>query len=153
MYKAPVTGLTRRVACLLVLLTAIAPLQAAGKAPSPIGMAHEVMNSGFMLQFVAGLAVVLLSIVGLAWLLKRAGGLRASAHGALRVIDGIAIGARERLVLVQVGETQVLLGVAPGRVSSLCVLDEKVTTTALPAAAQADFATRLKEVMVGRKPT
>jgi len=116
-------------------------------------MAHEVMNGGFMLQFAAGLVIVLLSIVALAWLLKRAGGLRASAHGALRVIDGIALSARERVVLIQVGDTQVLLGVAPGRVNSLFVLDEKVATLAPTKATPADFASRLKEVMGGRKLT
>lgn len=130
-----------------LLLPLAAPLQAAAQAPSPIGMAGEVMDGGFMLQFLGGLAIVLLSIAGLAWLMKRAGGLRASAHGTLRIIDGIALSARERIVLVQVGETQVLLGVAPGRVSRVHVLDEKVTADAATEPAPVKFAERLKQVM------
>jgi flagellar protein FliO/FliZ len=39
------------------------------------------------------------------------------------------MGARERLVLVQVGSTQLLLGVAPGRISLLHQLDEPVEAT------------------------
>jgi flagellar protein FliO/FliZ len=114
-------------------------------------MASEVMDSGFMLQFLAGLAIVLVCIVGLAWLMKRAGGLRASAYGTLRVIDGIALSARERIVLVQVGDTQVLLGVAPGRVNRVHVLDEKVATVAQAQTAPVNFAERLKQVMGGEK--
>jgi flagellar protein FliO/FliZ len=151
MRRMPVIDLLRQLACLLLVLPAAVPLQAAEKAPSPIGMAHEVMDGGFMLQFLAGLAIVLLSIVGLAWLLKRAGGLRASAHGTLRVIDGIALSARERIVLVQVGDTQVLLGVAPGRVNRVHVLDEKVSAVAPPKTAPVNFAERLKHVMGGEK--
>jgi len=153
MHRMPVTDLLRRIACLLAALPAITPLQAAEKSASPIGMAHEVMDGGFMLQFLAGLAIVLLSILALAWLLKRAGGLRASAHGTLRVIDGIALSARERIVLVQVGDTQVLLGVAPGRVNRVHVLDEKLSVVAPPATAQVNFAERLRQVMGGEKKT
>jgi flagellar protein FliO/FliZ len=113
-------------------------------------MAGEVMNGGFMLQFLAGLGVVVLCIVGLAWLLKRAGGLQSSAHGALRVVDGVALSTRERLVLVQVGDQQVLLGVAPGRVNAVHVLDKPVQTVTEGAAETESFAARLREV-IGRE--
>ena len=132
-----------------VLPALMVPLSstAAGAQPSPIGMAGEVMDSGFMLQFFAGMAVVILCIIGLAWLLKRAGGLQSSAHGALRVIDGIALSARERVVLVQVGDRQVLLGVAPGRVNAVHVLVEPVVTRTNESTAGDNFAARLREVL------
>ncbi len=132
-----------------VLPALMVPLSssAAGAQPSPIGMAGEIMGGGFMLQFFAGLAIVILCIVGLAWLLKRAGGLQASAHGALRVIDGIALSARERVVLVQVGDRQVLLGVAPGRVNAVHVLDEPVEMRTGESASTDNFAARLREVL------
>ena len=123
------------------------PVMAADDVPSPIGMAGEVISGGFMLQFFAGLAIVLLCIVGLAWLLKRAGGLQSSAHGALRVVDGIALSARERVVLVQVGKQQVLLGVAPGRVNALHVLDEPVDMTRDENSVTNNFSVRLRDAM------
>lgn len=136
---------------LAVIATLLITMPLAAKAverpPSPIGMAGEVMDGGFLLQFFAGLGVVVLCILGLAWLMKRTGGLRWSAQGTLRVIDGIALGARERIVLVEVGNTQVLLGVAPGRVNSLYVLDEKITNTVAGQSGAVNFAARLREVM------
>jgi flagellar protein FliO/FliZ len=127
------------------LLSVQTAAQAAGNTPSPIGMAGEVMGGGFLLQFFGGLGLVVLCILGLAWLMKRAGGLRSSAQGTLRVIDGIALSARERIVLVEVGNTQVLLGVAPGRVNSLHVLDEKVAGVAAGQPAAAGFSARPRE--------
>ena len=123
------------------------PVNADEAPASPIGMAGEVLDGGFMLQFLAGLGVVVLCIIGLAWLLKRAGGLQSSARGALRVIDGVALSTRERLVLVQVGEQQVLLGVAPGRVNAVHVLEQPVTTEVVAESTGETFATRLREVL------
>ncbi len=42
------------------------------------------------------------------------------------------MGPRERVVLVQVGKQQLLLGVAPGRIQTLHVLDEPVTDATSP---------------------
>lgn len=144
------TQLFRSMVWLLPAALTTLPAAAAQTSASPIGMAGEVLDGGFMLQFLAGLGVVVLCIVGLAWLLKRAGGLQASARGALRVIDGVALSTRERLVLVQVGEQQVLLGVAPGRVNAVHVLDQPVQTDTTSDAAPESFATRLREV-IGRE--
>lgn len=115
--------------------------------PSPIGMSGEVIDGGFMLQFFAGLGLVLLCIVVLAWIMKRAGGLQSSARGALKIVDGIALSARERVVLVQVGDQQVLLGVAPGRVNRVHVLDEPVSHIEAGAAQPGTFADRLRDVL------
>ncbi len=134
----------------LFVLMASMPVTAAD-TPSPIGMAGEVMDGGFMLQFIAGLGVVILCIVGLAWMLKRAGGLQSSARGTLRVIDGVALSTRERLVLVQVGDQQVLLGVAPGRVNRVHVLDEPVRTTSPEGDRTDSFAARLRDVVAREK--
>jgi flagellar protein FliO/FliZ len=66
-----------------------------------------------------GLAMVL-AMVGLAaWLLKRFVALRGPGLGPIRVLAGAAVGPRERVVLVEVGESWLLLGVAAGQVNTL----------------------------------
>jgi flagellar protein FliO/FliZ len=78
--------------------------------------------AGNVLQVLAGLAVVLLVMWSCVRLLKRyAAGCQAAA-GALRVLGGVAVGQRERVVMVEVGETWLVLGVAPGRVNALHVM-------------------------------
>lgn len=101
--------------------------------------------------FLALLLVVAL-IVGAAWLMRRMGGFQVGASGNLRVIGGLAMGARERVVLIQVGDTQLLVGVAPGRIQTLHVLD-KPLPSAPSAPVSGSFADRLAGLLQqGRRP-
>jgi flagellar protein FliO/FliZ len=75
-----------------------------------------------VLEAVAGLAVVLVVIFVLAWAVRRFAHLPGGGKGLVRVVGGVALGSRERAVLVAVGATRLLLGVAPGQVRMLHVL-------------------------------
>ena len=57
------------------------------------------------------LLLVVLLILALAWLLRRLPGGALRAHQELRIVAQLAVGVRERVVVVAVGETQLLLGV------------------------------------------
>lgn len=81
-------------------------------------------GKSYMLQLFSGLILVLLSIVVLAWVVKRFNRLQPSGNTSLQIIGGISMGARERVVVVQAGSTKVLLGVSPGRINMLHVLEE-----------------------------
>ncbi len=70
-----------------------------------------------------GLAVVLILMVLCLWLLKRLSQWNVPAQGQLRVLAGLSLGSRERLVVIEVGRTQLVLGVAPGRIQTLHVLE------------------------------
>jgi flagellar protein FliO/FliZ len=61
-----------------------------------------------------------LAMIGLvAWLMKRLPQRAFGAPALLKVVSSVAVGARERVVVVQAGETWLVLGVAPGRVNAL----------------------------------
>ncbi|EQD42713.1 Flagellar biosynthesis protein, FliO, partial [mine drainage metagenome] len=47
---------------------------------------------------------------------------RGPRPGALEILASMPLGAKERAVLVKVGDAQILLGVAPGQVNTLHVL-------------------------------
>ncbi len=89
-------------------------------------LAADPSAVGGIAQTLLGLIAVLAAIVGVAWLLRRVGSLPTGAQSVIRVLGGASMGARERVVLVQVGETQMLLGVAPGRVQALHVFAQPV---------------------------
>jgi flagellar protein FliO/FliZ len=107
-------------------------LAAGNAAPAAQPPALEPLAGGGLVQLALGLLAVIALIVGLAWMMRRMGGLTGGQGGALRVLGGLSMGTRERVVLIQVGDTQLLLGVAPGRVQTLHVLDRPVQTQ-LPA--------------------
>ncbi|WP_047280883.1 flagellar biosynthetic protein FliO [Pseudomonas lundensis] len=116
--------------------------------------AAPVVGSGIggqLTQLVLGLLLVLGLIFGLAWLLRRVQHAGPRQGQVIELISSRALGARDRLVLVQVGNEQILLGLTPGRITPLHVLKEPVTlpTTAQPATPE--FAKRLLELMGNQK--
>ena len=123
----------------LVIFAASGTAAGATSAPDP-------MAAGSLFQLLFGLIVVLIAIGVTALLLRRLGRLPQGA-GALRVIAGLSLGARERAVLIQVGDKQILLGVAPGRVQALHVLDRPVDTAAPGPGLAGGFAERLAQLM------
>ncbi len=92
--------------------------------PSLTKISGSANGKSYMLQLFSGLILVLLSIVVLAWVVKRFNRLQPSGNTSLQIIGGISMGARERVVVVQAGSTKVLLGVSPGRINMLHVLEE-----------------------------
>ena len=101
----------------LVLWTAMLPAWAA-ETQSVKAQAAVSPTTG-MLQVFGGLLLVLLVVAGLAWALKRFGVNQQNAAGIMKVIGGVAVGQRERVVLIEVGATWLVVGVAPGQVRAL----------------------------------
>ena len=96
---------------------------------------------GQLTQLVLGL------IFALAWAVRRMQQAGPAGKGqVIELIGSRALGPRDRLVLVQVGNEQILLGLSPGTITPLHVLKEPVPT---PSAEQAtpEFAQRLMELL------
>jgi flagellar protein FliO/FliZ len=87
---------------------------------------------GSLWQLALGLAIVLALVIGSLWVLKKLVAERGQSGGYMRVVAGTAVGARERVVIVEVGATWLVLGVAPGRVSALAEIPRQ--SAALPTA-------------------
>lgn len=119
----------------------------AGQAPAPLP-ASPVSISG-LLQVLFGLVVVLATVAGAAWILKRLAPGQVSAGGAIKLIGGIAVGPKERVVVVEVGDTWLVVGVAPGQVSALHNMPRLETFQDATSSAHADqrFAVWLKDIM------
>ena len=104
-----------------------------------------------MLQFAVGLALVLGLIVAAGWFMKRFS-IGPAASGLVKVVAGAAVGQRERVVIVEVGDTWMVLGVAPGRVSPLHTMARgQMAAQQIPATGAPGFSTWLKETMEKRR--
>jgi len=123
------------------------PLAVAGAEPtSPPTFA----GAGQVGKMIAGLLLMIVVIVALAAVLKRVNGLQRSLPGAIRVVSVTSVGARERLMLVEVGGQQLLVGAAPGRIQTLLVLEEPVATSQpAPGRPAGGFAERLRDALNG----
>jgi flagellar protein FliO/FliZ len=102
--------------------------------PSPV----STVGSGSILQIIFSLLLVLAAIVLVAWLLKRMNVTRQGPGNLLKVIGGVAIGQRERVVLVEIENTWLVVGVGPGQIRTLHTLQKSDHVEAgTPIAAQA----------------
>ena len=124
----------RLVAITLSLLTLPALAQESAPAVAP----SSLFTGDYLLQVVGSFVVVILLLVAVLVMLKRFNGVSASMGGDMRVVSSVGVGQRERAVLLQVGEQQVLLGVGPGNVRALHVFDEPAVT-ATPSSTAPSF--------------
>lgn len=107
---------------------------------------------GSLLQVIFGLAVVLALLIGALYLLKRLQAPRGGNAGLLRVVAGTAVGPRERVAIVEIDDTWLVVGVAPGRVSMLHSLPRgTLTEQATPVAGAEDFGKWLRQMMERRR--
>jgi len=137
----------RRLALFMLLHFLLLPAFAQEEKASVGTLAASPLGGGAVLETAGGLLLILLLILGLGWLLRRFGRLPGAGKGGISVIGGVSLGPRERAVLLQVGATRLLVGVAPGRVQTLHVLDEAEDTPL-----EGEFAGQLdSELREGRK--
>ena len=133
------------VACGLVLST----LALAAAAADPA--APEASAAGSLLQVFIGLAAVLLLIVATAWVGKRMGVAPGGASGPLQIVASTSVGTRERVVVVEVGESWLVLGVAAGSVNALATLPRGEARPATASMAGGSFAARLQQLIEKRR--
>ncbi|MFI8225150.1 flagellar biosynthetic protein FliO [Pseudomonas sp. NPDC085632] len=110
-----------------------------------------MVNSGVagqLTQLVFGLLLVLGLIFFLAWLLRRVQQAGPAGKGqVIELIGSRALGPRDRLMLVQVGNEQILLGLSPGTITALHVLKEPVPVPSTSEKATPDFAQQLLKIL------
>lgn len=104
-------------------------------------------------QMLLGLAIVLGLLLGSLWLIKRLSTPRGAAAG-LRVLGAVAVGPRERVVLVEVAGQVLVLGVTSANVRTLHTLAadtlQPPPDSAPPGMPFGDFAGWLKRSMERR---
>ncbi|WP_404369352.1 flagellar biosynthetic protein FliO [Marinobacter sp.] len=95
-----------------------------------------------------GLLAVIAIIFGCAWIVRRMSGLSGMNNQAIKVVSVMALGARERIALIDVGGTQILVGITASAIRTLHVFDEPVVTPG--DSGKSDFAQRLQGLIGGK---
>ena len=121
-----------------------------------VGTARQPAKSlsyGDILQWILALVFVLALFALFVWLLRKSGNLTLVGKSQLSIVTGLSVGVREKLVLVKVGEKQLLLGVTPGRIEKLLELEGefRLFQDQLPIDSTAAFAKTLQQMLRGDK--
>jgi len=96
------------------------------------------------LNMAMGLIVVIALILGLAWVLKKYARLPGNNLVDMKVLGGLSLGTREKAILIEVDNQRLLVGVAPGHIQTLYVLDGD-------SAGSNSFESRLEAVLDDQK--
>ena len=76
-----------------------------------------------MLQMLLGLALIICILFFGAYFLRKLNGGRSFGNtGPLRVVGGLMLSARERIVLVEIDDTWIVVGIVPGQIKTLHTL-------------------------------
>jgi flagellar protein FliO/FliZ len=115
---------------LLLLYCAIVSHSAFSEEPKPTPVTSLVsvdpVVTSSPLTVLLGLLFVLIVIFALAWLAKQYNNSGLIGNRTMKVVASMPLGTRERAVLIEVGDKQILVGVSPSSVNALHVFDEKI---------------------------
>lgn len=117
------------------------------QAAEPV--AGVASSAGGVVEMLGSLMLVLVVIFALAWLARWLQGARLGRGLALQMQAGLQVGTKERVVLLQVGDQQFLVGVAAGSVSLLHRFEQPVSVEAKPVELS-PFAERLRQALTGK---
>ena len=81
------------------------------------------VSGSAILQMLLGLTLIIgLLFLGAFALRKLNGGRGFGNSGPMRVVGGLMIGPRERIVMIEVGESWIVIGIVPGQIKTLHTL-------------------------------
>jgi flagellar protein FliO/FliZ len=113
----------------LLAFAGTAPASGTRPFAAPQSIGQPIPTASSLGEVTLALLLVLAAVFAVAWLVRRVRGFGNRVGNAIDVLAEIPLGQKERAVLLKVGQTQILLGVAPGRVNTLHVLAEPLDLT------------------------
>jgi len=88
----------------------------------------DPLSASNIMNMLMGLGLVLAIIFFMAWIVRRMGGMQVMGTQKIKLLGGMSLGAREKVVLVQIENKRLVLGVAQGQVNTLHVMDGEFET-------------------------
>jgi flagellar protein FliO/FliZ len=106
---------------------------------------------------IAGWGMSLLVVLGVfflcLWGVRKLSGLTINGTQKMRLLGGLSLGMREKVILLQVGKKQLILGVTPGRIETLLVLEGEdclLREESLSVTGETGFTQRLMQALNAR---
>jgi len=106
---------------------AAVPSNSQGGTLPPPPPVFDPLSTTYLFKMMLSLSAVLILMFLVVWLLKRTGRFEGRAGNyPLRVLTQMTVGTRERVLLIAVGDRQMLLGVTSGHIEPLGWVDPPI---------------------------
>lgn len=115
-----IADMNRRLNLSLIALSLMLIYQPAVLAADAVA---KVSPTGSILKMVLGLGVVLAVMALVSWGIKRMMPNALAQNSAIKVVGGVSVGSRERVMVLEVAGRWLVVGVAQGQVSAIADLD------------------------------
>jgi len=126
----------------------VAPItNAPVNTPKPIPAPTKTNSASQLANLIGGLALIVILIYGLSWFVKRFSQGGFLHNPAMKIVSSMPLGTRERLMLVDVGGKQLLLGVTATQINTLHVFEEPVVQAEKAQPATSDFSQKLMAIL------
>lgn len=112
-------------------------------APGSASAQPEIFTQAYVIQVVGSLVLVFGCLFGLVFLMRKLNAVSVGDRKTMRIISSVKVGSREKLMLLDIGERQILLGVAAGNIRTLYVFDGDETLSQAVSQEHTDFASLL----------
>jgi flagellar protein FliO/FliZ len=129
------------------------PARFALSATDSSRQATGVVAAADIAEWTLGLMIVLGVFFLFVWSIRRLSSINASNADKMRIVGGLSLGMREKIVLVQAGRKQLILGVTPGRIQPLLVLEDDdclIHEEKAESTAKSGFALKLMQAVKAR---
>lgn len=102
-----------------------------------------------LIQIFLGLAAVLALMLGAAWFFKKIGPVATGNKIPVKVIGGVNVGNRERIMVIEVADQWIVVGVTSNQINTLSTMPKQsqLTEQAPAAPPENQFSTWLKRTL------
>mgnify|MGYP003630650024 CR=1 FL=1 len=111
---------------------------------------HVPSQASNLMQVLFGLIAVLALMAVAAWLLRRFNVSKGLGGTNIRIIGGVSVGNRERVVVVEVADQWIVVGVASGSVTALTTMPRQEASISEAPAPTKNFSSWLAHTMAKR---
>ena len=118
----------RNIACFLYLLPTICYGESLANQSSHIATIGNPLSFSYVMQILISFLVVIGFILFIAWFMKRTGRLGYGSGQIIKIKSSISLGMREKILIIEVANENIVVGVAPGQIRTLHVLANGVET-------------------------
>ena len=118
--------------CSPAFLTGLASMTSLAFMPGVANAAEaaSISAAGSAVQVIFGLIMVLGVMMLIAWLFKRYAPGIGQDNSVARIVGGVSVGNRERVLVIEVADRWLVVGVSPSQVTSIANLEAGEANTA-----------------------